>query len=380
MGSEGRMFDDKELERDENTEYVFSDICADPVYDPSSAEDMIEGINQAIELESQPLFLEGLSKRLTELGVPCTESDTELMLGEVKRRYKDLLGKPCPKAVENWVKGTTPGITNRCNNFDLCYALELNYEQVYVFFQKFFLTIPFNVKSREDAVYLYCFYHHKSYETVVKMLADSDTFVPQENAHTATSQIAAMIQSTDDDDKFMKYLSKHCYGNKQQFQLARQSINQEIEIIKETISKDPTKNVQKDRANSSVIAELLGYKYQREDRKKLGKKLPKRFRESLINDETLGKIIRGEEATYETLRKALMLLKFYSFYSEANNTDEYTINGNLLDFHAELNNLLCACGFARLYERHPFDCLLLYCANTSDPIVALHCVNEYGTN
>ena len=44
-------------------------------------------------------------------------------------------------------------------------------------------------------------------ETVVKMLADSDTFVPQENAHTATSQIAAMIQSTDDDDKFMKYLS-----------------------------------------------------------------------------------------------------------------------------------------------------------------------------
>ena len=374
------MFDDKELERDEKTEFVFSDICRGPVYDPSSAEDMIEGINQAIELDSQPLFQEGLSRRLTELGMPCTENDTELMLGEVKRRYKELLGKSCPKAVENWVKGTTPGITNRCNNFDLCYALEMNYEQVYVFFQKFFLTIPFNVKSREDAVYLYCFYHHKPYDTVVKMLADSDTFVPQENAHTATSQIATMIQSTDDDDRFMEYLSKHCYGNKQQFQLARQSINQEIEIIKETISKDPTKNVQKERANSSVIAELLGYKYQREDRKKLGKKLPKRFRESLINDETLGKIIRGEEATYETLRKALMLLKFYSFYSEANNTDEYTINGNLLDFHAELNNLLCACGFARLYERHPFDCLLLYCANTSDPIVALHCVNEYGTN
>ena len=106
--------------------------------------------------------------------------------------------------------------------------------------------------------------------------------------------------------------------------------------------------------------------------------LPKRFTESLINDVTLGKIINGEKATYETLRKALMLCRFYRFYSEANNIDELTINGNLLDFYDELNNLLIQCGFARLYVRHPFDCLLLYCANSDDPIVTMNTLNEYG--
>ena len=54
--------------------------------------------------------------------------------------------------------------------------------------------------------------------------------------------------------------------------------------------------------------------------------LPKRFTESLIKDVTLGKIIRGEEVTYETLRKALMLFRFYRFYSEAPNTDKNSID------------------------------------------------------
>ena len=375
------MNDNNELPRDDSTQYIYDEMILDnPVLDPSSPSDLITGINKALELDSQPIFLEGLAKRLCELGTICTKDDKQIMLAEVKRRFKQLLGKSCPKAVDKWVQGTPPGVTSRCNQYDLCYALEMNEQQVHIFFEKYYLSIPFNVKSRIDAVYFYCFVHQKPYSAVTEMLEASSGFVPQENAHTATSQIATMIQSTDDDDRFMEYLSKHCYGNKQQFQLARQCINREIEIIKETLSNDPTKYVNKNRANSGVIAELLGYRYQSPDRKKLGKKLPKRFTESLINDETLGKIIRGEQATYETLRKALMLLKFYSFYSEANNTDEVTINGNLLDFHDELNNLLCACGFARLYERHPFDCLLLYCANTSDPIVALYCVNGSGEN
>ena len=373
------MNENNELPRGDSTEYIYDDIFSgDPVFDPSSPQDLIDGINKALELNSQPIFADGLAKRLTELNIVCTKDDTDIMIAEVKRRFKQLLGKDCPKAVTNWIKGTPPGVTNRCNQYDLCYALEMNDQQVHIFFEKYFLTIPFNVKSREDAVYFYCFVHKKPYSTVTKMLEASSGFVPQENAHTHTSQIARTIRETDDDDRFMEYLSKHCYGNKQQFQLARQCINREIEIIKETLSNDPTKYVNKNRANSGVIAELLGYRYQSPDRKGMSRKLPKRFNESLINDVTLGKIINGEKATYETLRKALMLCRFYRFYNEANNIDELTINGNLLDFYDELNNLLIQCGFARLYVRHPFDCLLLYCANTDDPVIAMHTLNDYG--
>lgn len=373
------MNDNNELPRDDSTQYIYDEVIfGDPVLDPSSPGDLISGINKALELDSAPIFADGLAKRLCELGVVCTKDDKQIMLAEVKRRFKQLLGKSCPKAVEKWVKGTPPGVTNRCNQYDLCYALEMDLIQVRVFFQKYYLTIPFNVKDRVDAVYLYCFAHRKPYSTAVKMLSDSSGFVPQENAHTHTSQIKQTILETDDDDKFLGYLSAHCYGNEQQFQLARQIINEDIGYIKKTLCDDPTKDVHKGRENSSVVAELLGYKYQRDKKNEQRRMLPKRFTESLINDVTLGKIINGEKATYETLRKALMLCRFYRFYNEAQNTDNDTIKSNLMDFYAELNNLLIQCGFARLYVRHPFDCLLLYCANSDDPINAMTTLNGCG--
>ena len=374
------MNENNELPRGDSTEYIYDDIFSgDPVFDPSSPQDLIDGINKALELDSQPIFLEGLAKRLCELGTICTKDDKQIMLAEVKRRFKQLLGKDCPKAVTNWIKGTPPGVTNRCNQYDLCYALEMNDQQVHIFFEKYFLTIPFNVKSREDAVYFYCFVHKKPYSTVTKMLEASSGFVPQENAHTHTSQIARTIRETDDDDKFIEYLSAHCYNNEQQFQMARELINNDIDEIKKIVlAKDHTNSIRKGRENSSVIDELLGYRYQDKDRKNRKKMLPKRFTESLINDVTLGKIINGEKATYETLRKALMLCRLYRFYNEAQNTDNDTIKSNLMDFYAELNNLLIQCGFARLYVRHPFDCLLLYCANSDNPIVTMNTLNEYG--
>jgi hypothetical protein len=168
------MNENNELPRGDSTEYIYDDIFSgDPVFDPSSPQDLIDGINKALELDSAPIFADGLAKRLTELGTLCTKDDTDIMLAEVKRRFKQLLGKDCPKAVTNWIKGTTPGVTNRCNQYDLCYALEMNDQQVHIFFEKYYLSIPFNVKSREDAVYFYCFVHQKPYSAVTKMLEAS---------------------------------------------------------------------------------------------------------------------------------------------------------------------------------------------------------------
>lgn len=47
-----------------------------------------------MKLEARPIFLEGVSARLTQLGVPCTAEDNERMLAEIKRRYDELLGFP----------------------------------------------------------------------------------------------------------------------------------------------------------------------------------------------------------------------------------------------------------------------------------------------
>ena len=366
-----------ELTRGEDTDAIFSFACFGAPVDPQTAEDVLAGIQCAVELNSRPVFLEGLAERLTELGVPCSADDREVMLAEVKKRYQAILGKPCPKAVQNLLHGTVPGITNRVNNYDLCYALEMNFRQTALFFQKHFLTIPFNVKSREDAVYCYCLYHQKPYATVLQMLSESEGYVPQENAHTSTSQVMSAIMQQDDDAAFMQYLASHCYNNEQQFQKARALILKELDQIKRTIQDDETKDIlSDDRMNSAVIAELFGYRYQSSLKDGEKPQLPKRFAESLPNDVTLGKIINGKTASYELLRKTLLLLRFYNFYSSNPNTDKDEITNNLLDFYEETDAVLHSCGFAQIYFCHPFDCLLMYCANSYDPILTMHLINE----
>ena len=370
-----------ELQRDDFTEYIYDVTCFGDPINPENAEDVASGISRAMELEARPVLLEGVAAMLTQLGVACAADDIEPMLTEVKRRYKEILGFPCPRTVQEWIKGTMPGVTNRRNHYDLCYALEMDFQQTAVFFQKHYLTMPFNVKSSVDAVFMYALYHKKSYSAVTELLEKSKGFVSQENAHTSTSQIISMILDIDDDEKFLRYLSEHCYNNEQQFQLARSIISEEIETVRSILLRyEADRILSPERLGSLTIEALLGVKYQGSSKKSKDRKLPKRFTESLPNDVTLGKIIKGDVASYDLLRKTLMLLKFYNFYYEAENTDPNTIGGNLMDFYDELNGVLISCGFAQLYVRHPFDCLLLYCANSYDPIDTLYCVIQNGRN
>jgi hypothetical protein len=301
------------------------------------------------------------------------------MTAEVRRRYKELLGFSCPRTVVEWIRGTTPGVTNRRNNYDLCYALEMDFRQTAVFFQKHFLTLPFNVKSRTDAVFMYALYHQKPYSAAAAMLEKAEGFVTQENARTSTSRIASDILAIDDDEKFLRYLSAHCYGSEQQFMLAREIICGEISRVHEYLKKYEREHmISEDRLNSMTIEMLLGFRYQGSGRTLKNGCLPKRFTESLPNDATLGKIINGSAASYELLRTTLMLLRFFNFYNEAANDDPVSIGGNLMDMSEELNALLISCGFAQVYVRHPFDCLLLWCANSYDPIDTLYQVIERG--
>ena len=369
-----------ELVHNEYTEYLYDEICFGIPSNSESAEDIINGINYAIAVDSRPVFLDGISARLTELGTPCTADDREIMLKEIKRRYKEILGFSCPRTVQEWIKGTTPSTNkDRQNHYELCYALEMDFRQTVTFFQKNYLTIPFNVKNKTDAVFMYALYHKKPYSAVKELLEKSKDFTEQETAHTSTSQIMYAICSTDDDEKFLNYLSEHCYNNEHQFQLARKIIREEIEIVHDIIVKYNT-NITPDRLGSLTIQAIIGYKYQQSDKKTKNSSLPKRFTESIPNDVTLGKILNDDEVSYELLRKTLMLLKLHNFYYYADNCDRDVIACNLMDFRDELNSVLVSCGFSQIYVCHPFDCLLLYCANSDDPIDMMYCIISSGRN
>ena len=362
-----------DLTIDEYTDDIYAAACFGDPLDIGDAAGLLKGIELTMSVERLPLFKEGLSQRLSKLGVPCSPEDTELMLSEIRSRYKRILGKSCPRTVIEWIRGTTPGTTNRMNNYELCYCLEMDWKETAVFFQKYFLTVPFVLRSRTDAVFFYCLYHKKPYDTVKELLDASDAFTHKETVDTSTAEIKSKICEADDDILFLGYLSEHCYGSREQFRMAKSLIKKELENIKKYIINDSVDDITApERLNRLTVSKLLGYKY---DGKKASLfRLPKRFTESLPNDVTLGKIVNDESVSYELLRKTLMLLRFHNFYHDADNMDQNTICANLLDFKDEMNSVLNSCGFALIYMLHPFDCLLMYCANSKDPILTLYSV------
>lgn len=366
---------DEVLNNDE-TDIIFENLCfGDIIYLRKEIDDMLQDIDIAIELDNRKAFWEGLVKRLNVLGGNFKDSDVEEILQELKKRYKSRMGKTVPRTVKEWVRGTTPGTVNRINNYELCYALEMDVNQTAEFFIKNYLSIPYNYKDSIDAIFFYCLLNNKAYDVIESMIEASNQFVVNDEATTDTVEIGRNISEIDSDEEFIQYISKHCYNNEQQYQVARNKIKELVQEIKETLVDVSNE----DRIINAIVDNVFGFSYQKNIQRNLKSrdsktryvrdtKLPKRFVESIPRNGVLSDIINGKQETYETLRKTVVILYFYTFFYDIENMGEDDIRSNALDFYDELNKLLFHCGFAPLYVRHPFDYLMIFCAISPDPM------------
>jgi hypothetical protein len=333
--------------------------------------DSIEHTKYVDDLQARNFFVEGVVEQLSRLGKNYEVTDTEGILKEVKNRFIDVLGFECPKSVKNWIK---TGNVNRArkyrnNNYNFCLSLEMDPNTTAEFFLKNFLIIPFNYKDKVDAVYFYCMLHRKGIETIQNMLDEADKFESLNCDTTHTEEIGRTIRYINDDNEFMKYLKTHCYDEEYQFQTARGKV---INLIEEN------KQLAGVSSNNALLDEIYGYKGQiqyKDKQKGISKSnLPALFTESFPKHVEISKIVKGTEVTYEVLRKALIIMEFYNYYrlKEMNPVDgdkeNLMIMGDLKEFYDEVNGSMAECGFIQLYLRHPFDSLILLCANTANPI------------
>ena len=363
-----------------------------------------DDLRSAVNPEERPVFLQGVIERLGKMGASCAvtdsgEADCQTVLAEVKRRFRERTGEACPRTIQEWFRGTPPGDSRRKNLYDLCYALEMNAEETAEFFRRYYLTIPFNFRDRTDAVFFYCLLRGKTYDVIRGMLHEAEGFEatgrnPADSAGSTdsagkadstdsagradapgcagtarTAEIGRQIAGIDDDREFLRYLSGHCCSREQQYRTARA----EIIRLMDRCGKDTA---------SGLHEEVMGFRYQdtllaRQKRQKL---LPKEFTRSLPTDRTFLDIRKGKKETYETMRKTLIILLFYDFYHAAREAaeepDDDTVRSNAEDFYQEANEVLARCGMPLLYERHPFDRLMLFCALKKSPLDAFYGLND----
>ena len=360
-----RYQDYNRLEKGDTTYFLFENLFYGPVF--NKVELTKDDLMKIRSLEAKPAFLEGVAERLCVLGVDCSANDTSLIEAEIKRRYKERTGKDCPKTIKNWTKGKEISTKNRRNNYELCYALEMDIAETANFFMKYFLSLPFNYKDATDAIFFYCLMNQRPYSTIEAMLAAAENFQPTKDTVEYTAEIARQICDIDDDAFFMQYLSNHCYNEKQQYQQARKTIIRLMEDQCTRIKKWP-KESRQGRTGSPTDIELceqiMGFNYK--ERVQYGKShfFPKTFADDLPKDQTLGNIKKGKTETYETLRKTLIILAFYDFYIDpfmsGNEPTESEIRERQGDFYDELNTELLKCGMVPLYERNLFDAVIVF--------------------
>ena len=279
--------------------------------------------------------------------------------------------------VKNWLKKAPPTANQagRENVYTLCFAFGLNANQTKEFFLKAYLERPFNYKNIHEAVYFFCMNNGLTYVDAVRIIKEIES-VPvdskKEDVEVVTEQVGYAISLMTSEDDLIKYLVANRSGFTVQSQTASNKIEELIEECK-ALAKKEYKLLHNGDLSVENVDELLtvitGY-YAREtiNGEKLYKqsisksKLPELIRKNFPQREQFKQIEKGK-ASFDTIRKVLIILKFYSFFADALiHKAEDLENGLFYEFVDETNALLAECGYVQLYWRNPYDWLFGYCA------------------
>ena len=166
---------------------------------------MYETAEECLSFLEDDSHFKNISKELTEvLHETCGISgERKVLINELCSRIMDLeypdgysknAFKNKRKTVERWFKENR--VPDRAYAIEICFALGLGYKEAVQFLRKGCKSYAFNVRSAEEAVYMFCLLNGKSYqeaEELLRQYRESDG-----NADIAkTNETSAKKESTD---------------------------------------------------------------------------------------------------------------------------------------------------------------------------------------
>lgn len=287
--------------------------------------------------------------------------------------------------LKNWLKKAPPSGSQQGREkvYALCFALGLDASKTEEFFLKAYLERPFNYKNINEAVYFFCLKnklpYSKAKEMIQKIEAKPD--VENKDAEQVTEQVGLAISKMNSEDELIKYLVENRSAfEKTQNQTAIAKIKELYEECKELAIKEHKRLHINDNISVKSIDDLLeaitGYNARATyEGKKVYKtsisksKLPAAVRKNFPQREQFKQIEQFKQnekgtASFDVIRKFLIMLKFYHFFANAliEKAEELEKNSFFREFVDETNEMLAKCGYVQLYLRNPYDAVFAYCA------------------
>lgn len=282
--------------------------------------------------------------------------------------------------LKNWLKKAPPSGSQQGREkvYALCFALGLDASKTEEFFLKAYLERPFNYKNINEAVYFFCLKnklpYSKAKEMIQKIEAKPD--VENKDAEQVTEQVGLAISKMNSEDELIKYLVENRSAFEKQNQTAKAKIKELYEECKELAKEHAEKypgqlHIEGEIQNiDNLLEAITGYNaratYNGEKVYKTSiskSKLPAAVRKNFPQREQF-KQIEKDEASFDVIRKFLIMLKFYHFFANAliEKAEELEKNSFFREFVDETNEMLAKCGYVQLYLRNPYDAVFAYCA------------------
>lgn len=286
------------------------------------------------------------------------------------------------QTLKNWISQSGPNdsFQGRENVYKLCFALEMDVSEAGEFFLKGYLQRPFNYKEPHEAVYYFCLNTRRSYSEAEKLIEqiEGELEAPLEaSEYRHTADIGRELQTLDTEKAFLTYVADQRGAFLHKNHTAVNTINDLIQRSKSIANELYGKAQHDDEAaekvdsNLGLLTEIYGRPARAVKRgtnvysSLSNSNFPALIRRNMLQDQQLSNILNGK-GTYEAIRKAIILLKFYEFFAaaELNGSD-----GDLYgEFVSDLDTCLAECGYVQHYWKNPYDWMFCYCATQEDPL------------
>lgn len=331
-----------------------------------------------------------LYAQLTSLGISVTKSTISDWF----------FGKRRPSLLSN----------SRSLMYQVCFALSADFKHVKWFFSHVYFDRSFNCHTIEEAVYYYCFKNGLSYSKALDYMKQIQDFpsLPQPDAQriVLTKEISRRLDSCITEDEFLDFFRENKSLFFQWNKTARLYIT---ELLSEIRGKAADKAVidqcrrgitilQKDLDLCGLITQeylhnsqahhifetisgknlaSIDFMLDRILRVNTGlprqTEIPEIVRTNFPSKKVFSDLLSKSDTStaYDSIRKCLILLKFYHFWCLQLLHPE-ACDADLFDVYVdETNAVLTDCGYHEMYSGNPYDWLYLWASKTEDPLLSL---------
>ena len=287
--------------------------------------------------------------------------------------------------LKSWFKGgprPKKGEDSRASVFALAFALSLTPNETAELFHKVYLDRAFDYRNTNEIIYYYCLNNNKSLQDANRLIASAQIEnIDDADATVYTAQIKTDIEAIINESMLLAYIAKHGHNLEKKNVSAKKAVQKLLAEANALAKEDATERIaytdgkevpiykerfagyDKDSLNFTyeVITDLTVSGSKGTITLFKNARLPKEIKSRFPEAVTLSK----KDPTYEELRKLIILLASYIFWSKMQNAKQLI---DLDDYIEEINVHLNESGFSLMYYGNPYDWMFLYCALSDRPL------------